>query len=91
MEIADVPKVGLNELLATCFAVIYEDDGPNGICGQSCSITNPWKQLYVFETEEKMREFSRRVENDRSRKNSRITYLFYPYSISPQNINFIAG
>lgn len=91
METADVPKVGLNDLLATCFAVVYEDDGPNGICGQSCSITNPWKRLYVFETEEKMREFCRKVENDRARRNSRITGVFYPDNLAYHEINFIAG
>lgn len=75
--------------LSSCFAAIYEDDGPSGICGQSCSITNPWKKLYIFETEEKMREFLRNVEEIKTRKNSRVSGLFYPSEFARNDINFI--
>jgi hypothetical protein len=27
----------------------YEDDGPSGPCGQSVSITMPWRKLLVYE------------------------------------------
>jgi hypothetical protein len=50
----------------------YMDDGPNGICGQACSITNPWDKLYIFADEIKFREFARYVENIKHRKNPRI-------------------
>lgn len=82
-------EFNLKEKLSTCFAVVYEDDGPNGICGQSCSITNPWKKLYIFETEERMREFLRNVEESKSRKNSRVSGLFYPSELARNEINFI--
>lgn len=71
------------------FAVIYEDDGPNGICGQSCSVTNPWKKLYLFKSEEGLRNFCREVENNNTRKNSRVTYMFYPSNLSYNDINYI--
>lgn len=64
------------------FAVVYADDGPNGICGQSCSITNPWSRLHLFDSEEKMRDFCRKVESDRVRKNSRVTHIFHPDEIN---------
>lgn len=57
---------------------IYEDDGPMCLCGQSCSTTSPGKKLFIFNTEEKMRELIRIVESDTRRKNSRITKIFYP-------------
>lgn len=79
------------KMINQLFACVYEDDGPSGICGQSCSITNPWKRLYLFETEEKMREFARAVENSKGRLRSRISYTFYPEPLADKEINFIDG
>jgi len=74
------------------YGLVYEDDGPMGICGQSCSITCPWKKLYLFENEEAMRLFMKRTENNRNvgRRNARITHVFNPYPLA-DDVNFIAG
>jgi hypothetical protein len=53
--------------------VRYQDDGPVGICGQACSITNPWDQLHIFGDEKKAHEFARKIEKYAGRKNARIT------------------
>ena len=81
----------VKRLVSQLFALVYEDDGPSGICGQACSITNPWKRLYLFETEEKMREFARSVENSQGRLRPRISYGFYPEPLADKEINFVAG
>ncbi len=51
----------------------YQDDGPNGICGQACSITNPWDVLHVFDDEDSAYWFKRNLEKNKSRENARIT------------------
>ena len=56
--------------------VRYQDDGPLGICGQMCSITNPWDQLHIFSNESKARKFMRKVETIKIRKNSRVTGMW---------------
>lgn len=73
------------------FAVVYQDDGPNGICGQSCSTTNPWNKLYLFESVEEMMDFVRKVGANKARRNVRITNIFYPKELSTNDINFISG
>ena len=37
----------------TAFA-LYVDQGPKGVCGQSCDITCPWAQLHVFDSIEEL-------------------------------------
>ena len=56
--------------------VRYQDDGPLGICGQMCAITNPWDQLHIFPNESEARKFMRKVESIRFRKNSRVTGMW---------------
>jgi len=70
---------GLDEMV---YAAVYADDGPNGICGQSCSVTTPWRRLYLFRSEHGLREFCDKVQAVRARKNSRIEYVFYPQPIA---------
>lgn len=55
----------------------YQDEGPSGICGQSCSITCPWDQLHIFLTEKKAEEFQQKVKDYKGRKNARITGVWY--------------
>jgi hypothetical protein len=43
------------------FYIAYEDKGPSGPCGQSCSNTMPWRHLYTFEDETKAREFPGKI------------------------------
>jgi len=81
--------VGVERIVSLYWAIIYEDDGPNGACGQSCSTTNPWRRLYVCESEGKMRETIRRIEDDTERKNSRVTGVFHPAPFGDNEINFI--
>jgi len=84
-------KIPLQRLVSQLFAVAYEDDGPSGICGQACSITNPWRKLYLFETEEKMREFVRKIEQTTGRLRGRIVGMYYPAPGSVGDISFISG
>ena len=39
------------------YAVVYRDDGPKGMCGQSMSITREWTSVYLFKTEEEALEW----------------------------------
>jgi hypothetical protein len=56
---------------------IYDDDGPNGICGQSMSITCRWHKLYIFDKHEDFKTFEDKVLNSRtSRKRDRISDVF---------------
>ena len=73
------------------YAIAYEDDGPVGLCGQSCAVMNPWHKLYLFETEEKMREYARKIEQSHGRKNPRIVGIYYPEPVAVDSINFIEG
>jgi len=50
----------------------YKDDGPNGICGQSCSTTCHWDKLFIFPNEGIFREWVRSLEFLNSRCNPRI-------------------
>ena len=55
----------------------YKDDGPSGICGQACSITNPWDKLDIFENYDEARKFMKNIKNFEShRKNPRIDYYW---------------
>ena len=71
------------------FCAVYEDDGPNGLCCQSMYITCPWKRLFLFEAEDKLKEFCELVKNDRSRTNGRITYIYYPKDLGNREINLV--
>ena len=57
--------------------VRYEDDGPSGICGQACSITNPWDILHIFDDESGFRDFMKSTENITNRLNPRVTTLWF--------------
>ena len=73
------------------FAVIYEDDGPSGMCGQSTLTTSPWKRLYLFKSESKMRKFLQQIESSKGRMNSRVSYVFYSDEMGGNNeINFVS-
>ena len=37
--------------------MVYTDEGPNGPCGQSMSVTCPHMAVHVFRSETAMREF----------------------------------
>jgi len=52
------------------YYVAYEDKGPSGACGQSCSNTMPWRILYVFKDEVKAREFMEEVNTGKLRRMS---------------------
>ena len=80
----------LEHIVSHLFAVVYEDDGPSDICGQSLSITCAWHKLYLFETEETMKSFIKEVYEKKSRKNARITSIFNPQPLSDE-VNFISG
>ena len=56
--------------------VRYQDDGPIGICGQICAVTNPWDQLHIFTNEDEANEFMKKVESATGRKNSRVTAMW---------------
>lgn len=69
--------------------VLYEDDGPEGICGQSADITAPWKKLVEIDepdTAHAMLCMSPKVlsvylgfcgtSGTRGRRNARITHVF---------------
>jgi hypothetical protein len=60
--------------------IIYKDDGPVGVCGQTVDITNPREKLYIIsgKNEEKIRLELKKLENDvtnlrRVRLNARLT------------------
>ena len=57
--------------------VRYQDDGPNGPCGQSCSTTNPFDQLHIFECMNDANKWMRSVELLKTRKNPRVTMVWY--------------
>jgi hypothetical protein len=40
------------------WAVVYNDDGPSGPCGQEMSITSPWTNVWLFDSEEAAWEFA---------------------------------
>lgn len=39
------------------YYVAYEDKGPSGPCGQTVSTTMSWNKLYIFNDEQKARDF----------------------------------
>jgi len=73
-------------LIGHLFGLVYEDDGPSGICGQSVDITIPWKKLYLFDDEEVMHNFTQKIRDCKGkcggRRNVRVTGIFYPNPIS---------
>lgn len=40
------------------YIVLYQDKGPDGPCGQTASITNPWTILMIFDDHEELRKFA---------------------------------
>ncbi len=53
--------------------VHYTDEGPRGPCGQSCSTTNPWDRVLIFQDDENMRNY---LENmGKSRRNPKVKFL----------------
>lgn len=61
------------------FICRYQDDGPNGICGQAMSITMPWDKLHIFYNEDDLRTYIRSIEagDFKTRKNPRITNCWH--------------
>lgn len=49
-------------------ALIYTDQGPKGICAQSCTITNNWLQIHLFDDEDKARAFCKKTGLPNGRK-----------------------
>lgn len=69
-------KPETNERLT--YAVVYRDDGPIGVCGQSGITTSPHTRVYLFDTENKMREWIQlNSHNIPKRRNSRLV-ICYP-------------
>ena len=52
--------------------VIYTDDGPNGPCGQSCSVTAPHTYIYLYKTEDDFRKDKKNI--GRQGKNATIRF-----------------
>jgi hypothetical protein len=84
-------SVPLEQLVSRVWVLAYADDGPSGMCGQSCNITMPWRKLFFFESYEKLKEVSRKIEDDKSRKNSRVIGIYHPEPYAAGEINFIRG
>ena len=66
------------ELYGRLYFVAYEDDGPQRWCPQSMYYTNKWNLLYVFDSDDRFREFCDNIkkinkEGNSARKNPRIT------------------
>jgi hypothetical protein len=53
---------------------VYTDDGPIGICGQSCSITSPHTYIFLFNSEEDFRQSYTNNKIGRNGKNRKIRY-----------------
>ena len=64
--------------IESLYAITYQDDGPSGLCSQVCSITKPWRRLYLFDSEDKFREYLNNIDKIKSRKNPQITGIYYP-------------
>lgn len=58
------------------FYVHYVDDGPVGICGQSCNITSPWARLFVCETRQDMGDLFREIDELKHRINPRVVEVW---------------
>ena len=54
----------------------YQDDGPNGPCGQSCHITNNWDILYRCKDREAFDRLQEQVKTCRGRRRPRITAVW---------------
>lgn len=54
----------------------YKDDGPNGFCGQSMSITCKFNKLYIFNKREDFKRFESDLKKYKGRKNPRIEYVW---------------
>lgn len=53
--------------------VVYTDDGPSGICGQSMNITAPHTYILIYENEDKFRADKDNI--GRRGKNSKIRFV----------------
>jgi len=56
--------------------VNYTDQGPAGICGQSCDVTNPWNRLYIFDDYDTARQFMESLEGGNGRLHPRVKYYW---------------
>ncbi len=57
------------------YVVLYQDEGPNGPCGQSAHITNPWTILKIFYDREELREFAEKVAQNKGRRRPKLTWI----------------
>ncbi len=56
--------------------ILYQDDGPNGPCGQSCNITKPWTDVHIFNDDEQFEKWKQGFEKMKnSRRNPRLTWI----------------
>jgi hypothetical protein len=53
--------------------LVYSDEGPKGICGQSMNITCPWTDVYVFDSEDELYAWTRGKTFGTGRRKPRIT------------------
>lgn len=59
------------------YAVVYMDNGPKGACGQDCVTTSEHTRVYLFDTEDEMREWLKaNYDKMPKRKNSRVTCCY---------------
>lgn len=80
-ELARCIKDKVSGIDRMIYALVYVDDGPAGVCGQSCNITTPWHHLYIFTSYKAMREFAEKIEQAKykgPRRNPRVEYIFCP-------------
>lgn len=68
-------KIPPIELVTGSAIAIYQDDGPLGICGQAMSTTCPHTWVYLFDSEEKLREAAANKKIGRQGKNAKIRVL----------------
>lgn len=52
----------------------YQDDGPDGPCGQDVYTTSPWNQLHFFKDRDEYRRWEERGQ--RGRQNSRYVNIW---------------
>lgn len=56
--------------------VLYQDDGPNGPCGQSCNITKSWTDIHIFNDREQFEKWKEGFEKSKnSRRNAQLTWI----------------
>jgi len=55
------------------FAVVYQDEGPNGMCSQSAEITCRWFKVHLFDTDWEAQEFVKSFKDFTSRRRVKLT------------------